>query len=154
MLQSVSRVQRSGRNPTCGDWVLEANQLLSQNPEGNWSPNLILSFLNHFIQGQCLDFTLRSSAIFGSAVGFRARHCRVLQETSVKLLCLSTKRWMKFAISNYFAKSTCWVSRGGLPGLGMSLPRVTYVKIMYVHPQPFSRMKFSWYLQCFLLFSQ
>lgn len=39
MLQSVSRVQRFGRNPTCGDWMLEANQLLSQTPEGNWSPH-------------------------------------------------------------------------------------------------------------------
>ena len=45
--------------------------------------------------------------------------------------------------------ATCWVSRGGLPGLGMSLLRITYVKIMYVHPQAFRRRKFSWYLQCF-----
>ena len=49
MLQSVSRVQRSGRNPTCGDLVLEANQLLSQNPAGNWSPNVIFPTFNGLV---------------------------------------------------------------------------------------------------------
>ena len=54
-------------------------------------------------------------------------------------------------LQSYSSIATCWVSRGGLPGLGMSLPRVSYVKIMYVHPQPFRRRNFSWYLQCFFI---
>ena len=51
----------------------------------------------------------------------------------VQLLC-----WVAVLV----AVATCWVPRGGLPWVGMSLQRVTYVKIMYIHPQPFSRRKF------------